>query len=82
MCVRSGPTSAAVGDTITYTITVEHDQSSDMSDVSGLSVVDDIAGIELAFDERRVMLQQRGVGEDRTGLLAAACGPVDDPKQQ
>ncbi len=43
--VKDGPASAAVGETVTYTFTVEHDLvSGDGSDIANVSVVDDVAG--------------------------------------
>ena len=42
--VKSGPTSAVVGATVTYMITVAHDAVSDGSPVSGLTVNDNVAG--------------------------------------
>ena len=41
---KSGPTSAAVGETVTYSFEVQHDATSDGSPVSLLTVTDDIAG--------------------------------------
>ena len=41
---KTGPSSANVGDTVTYNIMVEHVDSSDGSPVSALSVTDSIAG--------------------------------------
>ena len=41
---KSGPASAAVGDTVVYTVTVSHAPASDGSPVSVLTVSDDVAG--------------------------------------
>ena len=41
---KSGPATAAVGDTVTYTFTVGHDLTSDGSPISAVSVTDDVAG--------------------------------------
>ena len=41
---KTGPSSANVGDAVTYEITVEHADSSDGSSVSDLSVIDSVAG--------------------------------------
>jgi len=41
---KTGPGSAGIGDTVTYTITIQHDPSSDGSDVTGVFVLDDLAG--------------------------------------
>ena len=48
---KSGPASAAIGDTITYTFAVSHALTSDNSPVTGpLTVVDDIAGAATFVD--------------------------------
>jgi hypothetical protein len=41
LVTKTGPYLANLGDTVTYTITVEHDPSSDGSGVSGIAVTDD-----------------------------------------
>ncbi|MBN2177776.1 MAG: DUF11 domain-containing protein, partial [Demequinaceae bacterium] len=55
---KAGPATAFVGDTVTYDFAVSHDVSSDGSPVSGLTVVDDIAGAA-TYDS----------GDDGDGLL-------------
>ncbi len=41
---KSGPVKANIGDTVTFTFTVAHASGSDGSPISGVSVMDDIAG--------------------------------------
>ena len=43
--VKSGPATALVGDSVTYTFAVSHRAGSDGSPVSSVSVVDDVAGV-------------------------------------
>ena len=45
LVTKTGPTSAAVNTTVTYTITVAHAPSSDGSDVRSVSVTDNVAGV-------------------------------------
>ncbi|MDQ1280443.1 MAG: hypothetical protein QG670_1706 [Thermoproteota archaeon] len=45
LVTKTGPASAAVGTTATYSITVAHAPSSDGSDVSAVSVIDNVAGV-------------------------------------
>jgi len=56
--VKSGPTDAAVGDTVGYGFAVSHGPGSDGSPVSGVGVVDDVAGAAVY-----------GFGDDGDGLL-------------
>ncbi len=42
--VKAGPATGAVGDTLGFTFTLTHGPTSDGSPVSGLSVIDDVAG--------------------------------------
>ncbi len=48
--VKSGPATAAVGDSVTYTFGVSHRAGSDGSPVSGISVSDDVAGAGTSVD--------------------------------
>ncbi len=58
LVTKTGPSTARIGDTVTYTITVQHDPSSDGSDVTNVSVTDDIAGPALYLS-----------GDDGDGIL-------------
>ena len=60
---KTGPDAAGIGDTVTYTVTVQHDPSSDGSSVTGVSVLDDLGGPALYVS-----------GDDGDGTLE--CGEV------